>query len=270
MDIFAYEDYRLFLRDHLTSLPKKGRGELQKISKQIGVHSTLLSLILNGDRDFSLEQAFDLASYLQLTEIEAEYFSLLVQYSRAGNPRYKNFIKRKAEKLRISSQKVAQRVPFEKVLTDEEKSIFYSAWIYSAIRLFSSTREKGVGLDDIMEKFLISRPQALTILSFLTSSGLLKEHDGLYTMAVQSTFLEQGSPHLHKHHTNWRLKAVQKSSLLLDKELMFTYPCSLSRDDFQKIREQVLQLIKSVSKTVKDSPAEDIACLNIDLFWIDR
>jgi len=52
--------------------------------------------------------------------------------------------------------------------------------------------------------------------------------------------------------------------------MMFTSPVSLSREDFVKIRESLAGLLKSISQTVKDSPEEDIACLNIDFFWIER
>jgi uncharacterized protein (TIGR02147 family) len=269
MRVFRFPDYRQFLKSYLASLPKKGRGELSKISKHLGVHSTLMSLILSGSRDLTLEQAYELSQYLHFTDVETEYFSLLVQYERAGSTPYKNFLKAKMESMKKDATKVSQNFQHERVLNDEQKSIFYSTWLYSAIRLFTSTNEAGVSCEEVVKKFQLPRPQALKMLSFLVSTGLVSETDGRYQMAVQRTFLEQGSPHLPKHHSNWRVKALQKADRVGEKELMFTSPVSISVEDFEKIRNDLVEFLRKISQVVKDSPAEDIACLNIDFFWID-
>jgi uncharacterized protein (TIGR02147 family) len=270
MSIFSFDGYRPYLKDYLLKLPKKGHGELTKIAKVLGVHSTLLSLILSGERDLTLEQAFNLALYLELTDIESDFLSLLVQLSRAGNHRYKAKLKHKIEVLRSEANKISNRFEHEKTLTEEQRSVFYSTWLYSAIRLYTSTREKGVTLEEVTQKFSLDRKRTLGILNFLVSTGLLCEESDHYKMGVQRTFIEQGSPHLTKHHSNWRVKAIQKSDHLSDQELMFTSPVSISKQDFGKIRESLAELLKSVSSTVKESTAEDIACLNIDFFWIDK
>ena len=241
-----------------------------KMALSLGIHPTLLSLILAGTRDLNEEHTYDLALYLQLTELETEFFSHLVSYSRAGNHRYKQFIKLKLEAIRKKSEKISNRFEHEKTLTESQRAIFYSSWLYSAIRLFCSTSEKGKTAEEISARFQKSRQSIISILNFLHEAGLVHEENGRYTMGSQRTFLEQGSPHLGRHHTNWRNKAIQKMEDISEKELMFTSPISVSRSDFEKIREEIASLLKSVSITVKESPAEEIACLNIDLFWIEK
>ncbi len=56
---------------------------------------------------------------------------------------------------------------------------------------------------------------------------------------------------------------------ILDSEIMYTGQVSLSKKDFVKIRDQLGELLKSAMAIVKDSPADEIACLNIDWFWLD-
>lgn len=270
MSIFEFSDYRAFIKKSLSLKPKSGRGELSKIAEHLGVHSTLISLIMNGDRELTLEQCFDLSQYFELNELETEYFSLLVQLSRAGNHRYQLFIKNKLKALKTEAQKISHRFTHDKVLSEEQKSIFYSSWIYSAARLFTSTHENGKTLEEVVERFDSPRPEILKVLNFLISAGLIEFEKDRYKMGAQRTFLAQGSPHLNKHHSNWRIKAIQKFDRLNEQELMFTSPISISKTDFHKIREQMAEILKGVSQTVKDSPAEDIACLNIDLFWIDK
>lgn len=121
-----------------------------------------------------------------------------------------------------------------------------------------------------MEKFQISRQRTVEILEFLKSSSLIIEEKDRYKMGVSRTFLEQGSPHLPRHHINWRLKAIQQVEAVGETELMFTFPHSISESDFEKIREELVAVIQKASATVKDSPAENIGCLNIDLIWIKK
>ncbi|MGE3260339.1 MAG: TIGR02147 family protein [Bacteriovoracia bacterium] len=270
MSIFSHQNYRDFLKSYVNNLPKNGRGEIGKMAKATSIHPTLLSLIFSGKRDLSPEQTHDLAAYLKLTELEADYFSLLVQHARAGNHRLKSHLKKKILTLQAESSKLSQRFEHEKTLSEVERSIFYSSWLYSAVRLFASTSENGKTVDEITSRFLQPRQRVVGILNFLVSTGLVVAERDRYKIGPLRTFLEQGSPHLVRHHTNWRNKAVQKADQVSEEELMFTSPISLSREDFAKIREQMAELLKSVSVTVKESPAEEIACLNIDLFWIER
>ncbi len=270
MSIFQFTDYRAYLKNHLQQLPKKGHGELTRIAKHLSVHTTLLSLIFQGSRDFSLEQAFDLADYLQLTELEREYFFQLVQFARAGNQRYRKFLKGKIDHTRTEANKIVHRFEHEKALTEAQKSVFYSSWVYSAIRLFTSTHPSGRRLEEMVERFELPRAKVVEVLDFLCAGGLVVEEKGKYKMSVQRTFLAQGSPHLLKHHSNWRIKAIQRSDRLNEEELMFTSPLSLSQSDFAKIRDQLAEALKNVSGIVKDSPAEEVACLNVDLFWVNK
>jgi uncharacterized protein (TIGR02147 family) len=268
MSVFEYLDYRKFISSQIQKKPNKGHGEISRIAKSISVHQTLVSMVLAGERDLSLEQGFDLAMYLGLTPLEREYFSQLIQYARAGNQRYKSAVREKIEELRAEANQLSKRVEHEKVLSDQQRTVMYSSWVYSAVLLFASTSEKGKTLEEIQARFTLPRPQVVGILNFLESAGLVEKSGEHYLMVPQMTFLEHGSPHLLKHHTNWRIKALSQIEQISESELMFTSPVSLSRQDFKKLREELAEYIKGFLATVKDSPADELACLNIDFFWI--
>lgn len=240
------------------------------MAKALGIHPTLMSLVVSGKRDLSNEQVFHLAEYLRLSAIEAEFLAQLVLFSRAGHHRYKSRLKEKIEAMRRESQKVVNRVEHEKSLTEVERSIFYSSWMYSAIRLYASVGDEGKTADEIAERFGRPRPKVMELLDFLFSAGLVVKEGDRYKIGPLRTFLEQNSPHALRHHANWRNRALQKADQISDKELMFTFPISLSHQDFAQIRERILSLLKEVSEIVRDSPAEEVGCLNVDLFWVDR
>lgn len=270
MSIYNFSSYRAYLSDHIAHLPQKGRGEIKRISEAIRIHPTLMSMILTGSRDLTPEQAYDLSSYLQHTDMEADYFLALVQVERAGNQRLKSHLKKNIEKIKTEATKLSNRVEHERKLTDEERAVYYSSWIYSAIRLFCSTDEKGKTLSEIATRFDLPRQKVSEILNFLSRTGLVFDEKDHFQMGVSRIFLEHGSPHLPRHHMNWRVKAMQKVERITEKELMFTFPLSISKNDFEKVREELAEVFKKVSGIVKDSPAEEIGCLNVDLFWVEK
>ncbi len=240
---------------------------MNRIAEQIGVHPTLVSQVLSGQRDFSVEQIYKLSTYLGLPALEADYFILLLQYERAGTSDLKSYYKGKIGHLKKESLKVSRRIKEHRSLSEYERSIFYSSRIYMAIWLFTSVSD-GQTIESVSRKFAISRVQASEVLSFLKSVQLCKERDGVYQMSEQHIHLEYGSPFLARHHTHWRLQSLKRIDDLTEEELMFTSPFSISKKDFVKIREELLKLIQSTSPIIKDSPAEDIACMNLELFWI--
>ena len=128
----------------------------------------------------------------------------------------------------------------------------------------------GQSIDAVAQRLSLTRAQAAEILQFLKSAQLCAEEDGLFKMRSQHIHLEYGSPYLGRHHANWLVKSLQRVDDLTEEEMIFTSPFSVSKKDFLKIREQLLQVIKATSAVIKDSPAEDIACINLELFWIKK
>jgi hypothetical protein len=161
-------------------------------------------------------------------------------------------------------------VDFKAALSDEQKSIFYSSALYSSIHLFTSLTAAGFTTDEIAARFEISRAKTQEILRFLIEAGLVLEAGGRHKMGTQSTHVEAGSPHLLKHHANWRVRAIQASETLSENELMYTVNVSLSKKDFEALREEMVQNIKKFLEKIYASPSEEIACFNLDWFWIRK
>ncbi len=268
MGIFEFNDYRLFLEQRLRNHQKKSHGVKSMLADFLDVNPTLVSQVLSGEKDLTLEQAKKVTDFLGLHKLEVDYFILLVQIERAGNNDLKSYFKEKKETLKKESLKLAKRLNQDKGLSDLERSIFYSSKVYSAIHLYTSVGPYGKNLDDIMKRFRLSKRRAMEIVSFLLSAGLINNNNGNYKMAAKSTHIEKGSPFLINHHTNWRISAIQKIEKITDEEMMYTGNFSLSKEDFLKVREELVQSLQKIIKTVQASPEEEVANLNIDLFWI--
>lgn len=269
VNIFNYSEYQDYLRAWIADLPQRGRGELAKIARHLEINTTLLSQIMSKSRDFSMEQTLCLGHYLGLNKLELEYFLDLVQLSKANHHLLRKHLQEKLGELRTASKKLATRIRHEKNLSDSEKAIFYSSWIYSAIHLFTSIQEKGVNLEEVTQRFDLTRSKAAEILRFLCDTNLCLESKGYFSIGTQSTFVPKGSPHLNRHHLNWRIKSMEKLERLEDEELMYTAQISISKNDFEKIRELAVDFIQKVNEIAKPSAAEEIVNLNLDLFKLD-
>jgi uncharacterized protein (TIGR02147 family) len=270
MSIFKFSDLRPFLRSHITQLPKKGRGEISRIARHLGVSTTLVSQVLAGEKSLTPEQAQSLVEYLGLAPLEADYLTYLVQHERAGTPALRKYWKAKILDLRERSLKVANRVSTTRALTDQERAIFYSTPLYSALQLYTTIGKNGKSLTEICERFELNRLKAVEMMTFLTETGLCEEANGRYSPGVQSTHVERSSPHALKNISNWRIRAIQCSERLSERELMYTAPVSLSEADFDLLREEMVEFIKRFLDRVHASPAEEIACFNMDFFWIRK
>ncbi len=265
MSVFEFSDYRKFLKQLIKTFPQGGRGVWARLSENLNVNATMVSQIMSGTKDFSIEQAQSVAIFLGLQKLEADYFILLVQIERAGTHELKSYFKEKIDELKKDSLKISKRIKSDRKLTDLERSIFYSSKNYSAIHLFCSIG-KGATVESIAKKFDLPRVRVHEILQFLVSTGLCSQHSHYYRTGNQTIHVDKGSPFLIKHHGNWRIEAIKKSEILSDEELMFTANVSLSKEDFLKVRETLVRTIQEVVETVKASPSEEVANLNIDLF----
>ena len=264
MKILDFVDYRKYIKSWIS---KTGRGSLRRLSEHLRVQSTYLSQVISGTRDLNSDQALELTIYWQFTSLETEYFLALVEIEKAHTEKLKNYLRERRDHLKKESLDLSKRVSHDRVLTDEEKSLFYSTWIYSAVRAFTSIGN-GNSADEISAAFGLPRAKIIEILQFLTQTGLCTEENGNYKPGVQKTYTDRKSPHTTKHHMNWRMKSMQRSENLDDTELMFTAPISISQKDFLVLREKIVDLINQMMSLVGESDPEGVACLNIDLIKI--
>lgn len=265
--LFTIDEYRKIVRNWVESKPGKGRGQYVQIAEFLGLPTSVLSQILNGQRELSTDHAFLLGDYMGLLPLEKEYFLTLVQLEKASHYKYKEHIKDKLKNIRQESMNLAKRVNHEKVLSTEDQQEFYSSWIYAAIGLKSSIGS-GVSLEDLQRDFALSKAKLIKILDFLTRTGMIELKDRKYKMGIQSAFIGREAPMVVKHHTNWRIKSLEKASDLESHELMFTAPLTCSEKDFTYIREKLAKNIQEISSIVKDSEAEKLVYFGVDFYQV--
>ncbi|MBK7960756.1 MAG: DUF4423 domain-containing protein [Bdellovibrionales bacterium] len=226
--------------------------------------------MLSGKKLLSIDQMGGLITYWGLGGIEADYLMFLLQCERAGTMSGKTYWRKKADEVKDKSYKLSNRIQSDKKLSEVEKSIFYSSPLYMMIRLFTSVGDYGKSLVEISQRFDLEITRCSEIMSFWSTAAFAIKKTLDILWELKTILLEKASPHLVRYHADWRMRAIQRGEDLSDNELLFTSPISVSKHDFDRVREEAILFIKNFLKTVHASPAEEIACLNLDLFWIKK
>lgn len=265
MTIFDFVDYKRFLQARIAEMPKKGRGQARKLAEHLGVHPVVVSQVMTGKRDFSHEQALDVASFFGFDDRATEYFVTMVLRVRAGTKRLEAHLTLRLDELRTEALKLKNRIPEHRQLSEEDMAMFYSNWFYSGVRLLTAV--KGFNdVDSIARYFHLGRAKVNSILNYLVSRGLCQEEGGHYSLGTTSTFIEASSPYINNLHRNWRLKALEGLPARKANDFYYSIPCTISKKDKDLLREEITKFVVEFVKRVGSSKPEQLACLNIDWF----
>jgi len=266
MRIYESKSFSGFLNKYLKTLPNKGRGTLRSISIATGIHSTTLSQAVKGGRPFSLEQVVNICQYLGLSELETKYALLLSQEERAGTEVLRKIFATELKVLKQQASELVHNVKRDKVLPEEEKALFYSNWFYSAIAVLSSIPSLS-SANALSSRLGLSKQKTNQVIGFLVNAGLCTDKGGKIEPGTYSTHLEAGSPFISRHHSNWRIKAIEKHpNLDNETEMAYSSPMSLSKQDADKIRSMIVDFVKKVNQIREPSASEEAYFLNID--WL--
>lgn len=265
LNIFEFSDYRAYLKEWIAQAKKEQTFSLARLGKVAGVHPTFLSHVLSGTKHLSLEQAAAISAHLGHSKLELDYLVVLINLDRAGTPILRDYFREKKAQLEKDKNKLSQRFEKHQELSGGQRVIFYSSWLYAAIWASTAIND-GQTLEQVARRFSLRKAQAAEVLDFLTQTGVCNEAGGVYSMGAVHVHVPNESPHVVKHHMNWRMKAVQKLDSREEAELFFSAPMSISKADVALLREKLNAAIKDTVTLATNSKAEEVVCLNIDFF----
>lgn len=268
VNLFSFTNYKTFVQKWIATQPKGGRGIYSKLAESLDLSSVMVSQIFNGDREISLEHAIRLAEFLGLTHQETQYLLLLVNYQRAGNKPLREFYYNEIKLVQDKRQESLKHVHQEDIkLSEVDQAVFYSNWIYSAVRLQVSI--EGFQTENaLVEKFRMSRAEIQKVLDFLVRKNLVVLTKSGYQMGPQRTFLDAASPFFYSRQISWRMKAIEKIENRKPSQISYTCPMSVSDAIYEKLKKSLTETIAEMNRTITTEKPEKLACLNIDLFEI--
>lgn len=265
--VFEYKNYKKYLNDYILSQPKGGRGLKRKWAEIAGCQVAYVSHVLAGSYNFSCEQVEAISKFLGHSRDETELLLLLVQYERAGTQSLRSFFQKSIDEKKEKYNLIRHRMKIKETLDREDQTIYYSKWYYSAIHMILTIPEYREP-----EKIAayLSMPLSLVreVLEFLRSRNLVRFEKGSYSLVGNFLHLENDSPLISQHHTNWRLKALQSLESAREYDMHFSSCFSISREDMGKIKSMIARHIQESAELIKPSREESLMALCIDLFEV--
>jgi uncharacterized protein (TIGR02147 family) len=267
LNIFDFEDYRVFLKTYLGLEANQASGARKKLLLSTGISTSLLTQILSEAKQLSTEQAYEIALHLNFSEKETDFFLNLVDISRAGSVKLKERLRAKMQEMKAESLKLSSKVSRNVWLSEEEKSVYYSNWIYSGIRNLIPTPQ-GKSIKDIAEKLNLPENKVAAAIQMMMDMKLVAKTDAGFEHQHGYTHLDANHPLVFRHHQNWRQKAIQGMDNYKENHLHYTCPMALPLSVVKDLRAKLLQNIKDLSASLAKHPdqPEVSYCLNIDLF----
>jgi uncharacterized protein (TIGR02147 family) len=265
MNIYEHTDYKIYFNQWIESLPKKGRGEYRRLAEKLNISTTMVSQVFRGEKHLNLELACEISDYLGLSELETEYFFLMVEFARAGSHKLTQKLKKRMNLLQTEGKKLEVRLKKDIEMSEETKSIFYSSWLYSGVQMLTAIDHMNDS-QTIADALQVKRSDVQKVLQFLIKEELVVLKNQKLDAGPRRTHVGVDSPLVSKHHQNWRLQGFQKMPFNNPDDLFYTGPMSVSTEVAEKIRVELPAMIEKINKWVMPSTSEIVRCLNIDWF----
>lgn len=237
------------------------------LAEFIGCQVAYVTHVLSGDRDFNLEQAESASRYFSLSRAETEYFLFLVQENRAATTELRRFFERQLKEIRERNSRLKEKLNTKELVPNEAKLVYYSSWLYSAVHM-SLTIPGLRTVPALSEKFQITSSKILEILDFLCKYGLAYKENNFYKTKSVLLHLEKESPLIARHHSNWRLRALNSLDDAQETNFHYSSVLTISKKDVARVREHMMKAVVEIAEIMKPSKEEELVGLCMDVFHI--
>jgi uncharacterized protein (TIGR02147 family) len=270
IDVFAYLDYRAFLRDYYVARKASGRAfSYRSFSRRAGLSSpNYLKLVIDGERNLSAHMALRFAEACGLKGDDERYFVDLVAFGQAAS-------------LSERSRHYARLTGFQRYRQahklDLAHAAYYSAWYMPAIRELAARSDWTPQPDWIARQLrpAITASEAKRALVTLLELGLLVEHaDGSIKQqdALLSTGPETRGLHIASYHRAMTQRAMDSIDELPPSERdISSLTLCLGRDGVRAFKERIQRFRKELLElSAHEADPEQVVQINFQLFPLSR
>jgi hypothetical protein len=108
----------------------------------------------------------------------------------------------------------------------------------------------------------------MEVLTFLETTGLVQRNGPRYEIGVTKINLSKDSPQIQRHHTNWRMQAINAINLNRSEDLHYSTVVSMAASDISRVKEILIKSIKECRKISRESQEEKVQTICIDFFGV--
>jgi len=266
--IYDYDDYKNYLFARAG-----GKGSRNGIRTGLALaaacNTAYISQVLYGSTHLSLEQAEKINAFLSHSEEESHYFLLLVEHARAGTAGLKKHFELQINRIKEQRLNIQKRLGIKKMLSPADQAKYYSVWYFAAIHVALSM--PAMNRPEAIASYLdLPVKKVRKVLEFLISVGLAIENSGSYSIGQAHLHLGNDAECIVRHHTNWRLKALETIPDESAEAVHYASAVTLSKKDVFRIKDLLVENIKQVNQVVEQSKEETLFCYVADFFPLNR
>ena len=93
--------------------------------------------------------------------------------------------------------------------------------------------------------------------------------NGKLQVGTTRIHLDASSPLITKHHTNWRIKAINSFERPNENNLNYSTVYSMSKKDCIQIKKMILDFVHNIETIIHPSPEEVVQYLLIDFIELN-
>lgn len=264
--VFDFNDYKQYLN---SVVEQKGavRGITSRMAEAASCQPSFLSRVLSGPVQLTPDQACGIAQFLNLSDIETDYFLNLVDFSRCGTAPLKARLKNRLETLKAMGAGITQRLAARTTEINETNNFFFSSWKWAALQILASIPDYQT-VDAIAVRLGLKPSEVQRDLEKLEASGLLFRESGKWKHSGVSVYIGKNDPYVNFHHQNWRQQGTLSAQRNDPGSVHFTGVYAISKNDYEKVRVMIANFIETAHKVILPSSEEELICLMCDLFRV--
>lgn len=267
ISIYEFKDYKKYVLEWINRAANNGRGQRKLLADAIGCQTPFITHVLVGNYQFSPEQAEACSKWMGLNDSDTEYFLTLVMLQRAGTKSLESFYQKRISALRERENVLKKRLEIQETLTLENQMVYYSSWHYPAVHM-GLLNPALQSIAALQKYFQLPLARVVSVINFLTEIRMVEETKLGYKVLLPVIHLENNSPLITQHHSQWRLRAIENIQSTNLESLHYSGLISLSKQDYEWVQERLAQLLNDIAEKVKTSPDEQLATLCFDWFTL--
>ena len=271
--LYEFTDYRaafaaLFERERQRPLRQ---WSLAALAKQVGLQASYLTNVIKERAHFSADQIHAIAEALALTQDEAEYLTLLMEWERAIHPGRKEALASELEVRRRKNLRVENYVATKAIeLSERDLEKYYLDPNIELIHLYLGTEKAQHDPAQLAKLWGFSNEYLAEILEFLQGAGLLRWQKGQWKRETIRHHLAPESPLCRPHQTLARLRAIEILQRLPGRRVhSFAATVTMSEEARLEIQSRFLEFLQACEGIVKASRPVELYQIQFDMFpWL--
>ena len=189
----------------------------------------------------------------------------LVDMSRAADRDLKSSILARVHEVQKRNSNLQERTSRATADLSQTSLIYHSQWTYSAVHFLTSIHSCQT-ISAIARRLWLPEPVVEESLRNLVAWGHVREVGKNFEFAGGTSHISKSSPVLPIFHGNWRTKAVQDCQNVSSNGLHFTNLQTVSRADFERLKQMAAQFVQATTAVATPSTPEDLVVIVCDIF----